>query len=109
MRQRALQRKTVTSKAKIEISHLSRQHKHLAIFDRQRQFQIQCDFEGLVSEVNRERKRVYVDRQSMELLRTAPHSIAINASKWSRYLTRSQHEARILKEKQDEENRKVAI
>ena len=87
--------------AKIDVSHLGRQHKNQAIMDKDRQFQLAFDFEGLAQEVHEERQKVYLDRSGFETLRTAGNPAVIHGNKRDKYQDRQQYEARIIKEKKE--------
>ena len=78
------------------------------LFDRQRQFQIQFDFEGLASEVHRERQNVYVERPGFEILQTAQIPTTINSSKHV-YKSRGEHASRIQSEKVAERHRREQV
>ena len=90
LKDRAKKHSQPAPQAKIEISHLARQSKNQMLFDQQRQFQIQFDFEGLASEVHRERQNIYVDRPAFEILKTASIPTVINSSKHV-YKSRTEH------------------
>ena len=109
LREKAKNRTKTRGKAKIDISHLSRQHKHQVSFDKQRCFQLQFDFEGLIAEVNRERKNVYVTESGEQMLKAATNSIAVNSQKRHKYLSRAQHKARLQRAKVSEKKRREEI
>lgn len=94
LRERAKKQSQPAPQAKIDVSHLSRQSKNQLLFDKQRQFQLQFDFEGLASELHLERKNVYVDRAAFEVLQTASVPTLINSSKHV-YQSREEYVARI--------------
>ena len=62
-----------------------------------------------MSEIDRERKYVYVDEAGYELLVNAPNSIALDLNKNCKYLNREQHKQRLVQAKSREIERLAEI
>mmetsp|Transcript_24707 Transcript_24707/g.33047 ORF Transcript_24707/g.33047 Transcript_24707/m.33047 type:complete len:131 (-) Transcript_24707:303-695(-) len=74
LRERAIMHSQPPVKAKTIITHLGRQSKNQQMYDKQRQFQLQYDFEGLAETVHRERKNLYLDKNAYEFMKTTSSS-----------------------------------
>lgn len=57
--------------AKVMITHLGRVSKNQKMYENNRQFQLQYDFEGLAGEIARQKDKVFVEPEAFELLNSA--------------------------------------
>lgn|ERR1719469_899040 len=68
LRKRAKAYIRMAPSAKVSISHLGRVSKNAKLYQKNRQFQLMYDFEGLAREISLEKKKVYVDPEAYHLL-----------------------------------------
>ena len=90
-------------------SLVTRVSKHQKIYERNRQFQISYDFEGLAREVKAQKNKIYVEPEAHELLKTVTNTGLLNQQTKFKYQTREQYVKRITEEKQKEKQRKDKI
>ena len=71
LRARARAHSRTAPSAKVIITHLGRVSKNAKMYDKNRQFQLMYDFEGLAKEIKHEKKKVYVEPESYKMLQLA--------------------------------------
>ena len=109
LRERAIVHSQPPCEGKTIITHLGRQSKNQQIYDKQRLFQLQYDFEGLAQTLHRERDNIYLDKNAYEFLRTTSNSSNVNYQKVHKYKNFAWHKQRILREKRVQEDRKEKL
>lgn len=92
--------------SKVSIAHLGRVSKNKILYETNRQFQLNYDFEGLAREIKLEKDNIYVSHEAHQLLKNAKNTSLVKHQNKHRYLSRDEHIERIRREKSAEEKRR---